>query len=102
MSAVNKKSNGTETLETRRDSITLDVLFSLLQEDDHVFIVRRMGSREYEAAAGGKVRDLRSGKCMEMFGSGTIERLWLEVWPDEGGHTPAIVAVVNEVARKEK
>lgn len=101
MNAVDLKPDGAETAETRRDGITLVDLFSLLQEEDHVFIVRCMGPHEYEAAAGGMVRDLRRGKCMEILGSGTIERLWLEVWTDEEGHIPAIVAVVNEATRKE-
>ena len=84
--------------ETRRDCVTLAALLTVLQERDRAFIVHRMGPHECEGVAGGTIQELRSTRCVEVYGDNVAERLaldldeWPEVWPSDD---PAPVLVIT-------
>ena len=84
--------------ETRRDCVTLATLLAVLQEQDRVFIVHRMGPHKCEGVAGGTAQELRSTRCVEVCGDNVVERLaldldeWPEVWPSDD---PAPVLVIT-------
>ncbi len=90
--------------EIRQKCVTLTALFDLLRDEDHVFILHRMGPHECKGVAAGTARELRSIQFVKTCGNSVIEKLWLETddWPEvrpgTSGPSPLLVVVIGKGA----
>lgn len=82
-----------------RKNITLSAVLALLQPEDHIFIIHRIGPHECEAVGGGTVQEIRETKCVEVCGKNGVVELALDTeelpgWTEEG--TPILVITIQE------
>ena len=86
--------------KTRRSRVTLAALLAILQPEDYIFVVRRLGPHECESVADGTVQELQSARCVEVCGDNVVEHLALDVddWPDPP--VPTHVITIGEKAEE--
>lgn len=68
-----------EALLKQAERLTLGDILAVLREQDHVFILHRLGPQFLETVANGTVQELRATRCVEVCGGNVIEEIGMGV-----------------------
>lgn len=88
-----------EALLKQAERLTLGDILAVLREQDHVFILHRLGPQFLEVVANGTVRELMATRCVEACGDNVIEEIGMGVdehldeWVSEG--VPFLIIVIG-------